>query len=411
MSRAPFKLPAFRRLIGAYAVNQAGDWAAEVALAILVFDVTANAGAVAATWLVHRCLLGVAAPLLVARFDRHRLRRLLPALFLAQAAIFVALALVGRSVGLAGVLALVALDGLLAPTARALARSALVATTRPAGMLEEGNAVINTVFTANAMLAPALGGVLVALVDVGAALAFNAVTFAVAAAVLGLGELPQHVAAGEGASPGALQRMRDAVAYVRGEQFLGLMLVADAVICGGAVSINPLEVALVQGELGASSFAFGAVLAVGGIGLIVGGALVGALRRRLGVGVVLGVASGVQMTAMIGMGLSGSVAEIAPWACVAGLGNGLYAVLAMTVIQQRTSDTFQVRVGALTEALITVATGCGFFVGGVLAATAGPRAAFVVAGIAGLVAVAVTVHFATRFARTPLPPSGAVLCP
>ena len=52
--RAAFALPAFRRLLGAYAISQLGDWAAEVALAVLVYGLTRDPGAVAATWLVHR---------------------------------------------------------------------------------------------------------------------------------------------------------------------------------------------------------------------------------------------------------------------------------------------------------------------------------------------------------------------
>ena len=98
--RAALALPAFRRLLGAYTVSQLGDWAAEVALAVLIYNLTASPEAVAVTWLVHRCLFALAAPLLVARLERHRPQRLLPALALTQAAIFAALALTARSVGL-----------------------------------------------------------------------------------------------------------------------------------------------------------------------------------------------------------------------------------------------------------------------------------------------------------------------
>ena len=98
--RAALRLPAFPRLLGAYAVSQLGDWAAEVALAVLVYSLTESPAAVALTWLVHRCLLGLTAPLLVARLERHRPQRLLPALALAQAAIFAALALSAGRAGL-----------------------------------------------------------------------------------------------------------------------------------------------------------------------------------------------------------------------------------------------------------------------------------------------------------------------
>ena len=190
--RAALRLPAFPRLLGAYAVSQLGDWAAEVALAVLVYGLTESPVAVAVTWLVHRCLLGLAAPLLVARLERHRPQRLLPALALAQAAIFAALALSAGRAGLAGILALVAADGLIAPVSRALVRSTIAAVTRPAGLLAEGNAAVNVAFTTNAMLAAAVGGILTATLGAPAALAFNALTFLAVAALLGSAPLPRN---------------------------------------------------------------------------------------------------------------------------------------------------------------------------------------------------------------------------
>ncbi len=44
--RAPLRLPRFRRLIAAYAVNALGTWLGEVALSVLVLRQTGSAAAV-----------------------------------------------------------------------------------------------------------------------------------------------------------------------------------------------------------------------------------------------------------------------------------------------------------------------------------------------------------------------------
>src|SRR5436305_8117 len=123
MSLRPLRVRAFRRLLAAYAVNQLGNWAGEVGLAVLVFARTHSPVAVAATWVVHRCALACLAPLLAARLDGIRPSRLLPTIYSTEAGLFAALAVAAPSAGMPVVLALVAIDGLLAPTARANVRS------------------------------------------------------------------------------------------------------------------------------------------------------------------------------------------------------------------------------------------------------------------------------------------------
>lgn len=338
--RAALRLPAFPRLLGAYAVSQLGDWAAEVALAVLVYALTESPLAVAVTWLVHRCLLGLAAPLLVARLERHRPQRLLAVLALGQAAIFAALALSAGRAGLAGILVLVAADGLIAPVSRALVRSTIAAVTRPAGLLAEGNAAVNVAFTTNAMLASAVGGVLTATLGAPAALAFNALTFLAVAA------------------------LRAAVAHVRERRPLALMLGAYAAFTVFAMAITPVEVVLVRGTLHAGSAALGVVLGAWGVGMIAGGALVGRVRRRVGLAALLIGAAVMQAVAFLGMGVSASVVEVAAFAALGGAGNGLEGVLFMTAVQERVSDAYQARVSGLMEALITTAVGIGFLAAG-----------------------------------------------
>lgn len=391
--RAALALPAFRPLLGAYAISQLGDWAAEVALAVLVYGLTGDPRAVAATWLVHRCLLGVGAPLLVARADRRDPRVLLPAIALLQGMIFAALAAGSSIVGIAGILALAATDGLLAPVSRALMRSTIARVTGPAGLLREGNAALNVAFTTNAMLAAALGGVLTAALGPSVALALNTATFLAVAALLRTSPMPRVPQDDDAAAAGATSAWRSlvlAVHYVRTTPPLGLLLLADAAFMAFALTISPVEVVLVRGTLHASSAALGIVLGAWGIGMIVGGTLVGRAERRSGYVAVLAVGVAAQAVAFLGMGLSGTVLGVAAFSAVGGVGNGLYGVLLMTSVQQRTSSAFQARVAGLIEALITAATAFAFIAGGTVATVAGPRPVYLLAGIGSLAVLAVT---------------------
>ncbi len=103
-------------------------------------------------------LPALAGPPLVARIEHLPARTSLAILYAAEAAVFGALALLANEFLLAAVLALAAIDGSLASAARALTRAAAAGALKPAGLLREGNAVLNICFTAGAALGPALAG-------------------------------------------------------------------------------------------------------------------------------------------------------------------------------------------------------------------------------------------------------------
>ena len=76
-------------------------------------------------------------------------------------------------------------------------------------------------------------------------------------------------------------------------------------------------------------------------------------------------------------------------ACISGVGNGIQAVAARTALQEHVDQHWMGMMMGLNESLGQGAPGIGILVGGLLAATAGPRAALAAAGVgAGLVAIA-----------------------
>jgi hypothetical protein len=149
---APLAVWPFSRLLSSYTLNELGDSVGVVALSILVFDRTQAVGPTAAFFIVAKFLPALLAPALTARLDQVPLRRALPGIYVAEALAFGALAAIadGRFV-LVLVLLLGLLDGTLAITGRGLTRGAVGAVLEPAGLLKEGNALMNMGFAVSAV--------------------------------------------------------------------------------------------------------------------------------------------------------------------------------------------------------------------------------------------------------------------
>src|SRR6185369_298504 len=143
----PLRHPAFRRLAASYTLNELGWGFGTVALGLLVFNHTHSALATTALWLCSLLVPALVGPAATARLDRGGVRRVLPALYLAEAGIFAVLSLLTSAPWLPLILALAAVDGILALVGRALTRAAVAATLKPDGQLEAGNTLLNVSFS------------------------------------------------------------------------------------------------------------------------------------------------------------------------------------------------------------------------------------------------------------------------
>src|ERR671920_2368562 len=91
---APLGVRPFGRLLTTYTVNEIGDAVGVVALAVMVYDRTEAVAPTAAIFLAAKFFPALIAPLLTARVDQLPLRRILPSLYLLEAAAFAALGLI-----------------------------------------------------------------------------------------------------------------------------------------------------------------------------------------------------------------------------------------------------------------------------------------------------------------------------
>jgi len=378
----PLRIPAFPRLAGANLVNELGNWLGEIALAILVFDQTGSPMATAGLFVGIHFVPALATPPLVARIEHLPARFSLSALYALEAAAFGALALLADDFVLAAVLILAAIDGSLAAAARALTRATAAAALKPAGLLREGNAILNIGFTAGAAAGPALAGAVVAGAGVQAGLFADAASFlAVAVLLASARALPR--ARPEPA--GVLQRLRAGFRYVRSSPLLRRLMGAQAIAFVFFAVVIPIEVIFAKETLDSGDAGYGLLLASWGAGMVIGSVAFAVLgRARLSV--LLALSTLAIGAAYLGTAAAPTLAVACAASVVGGFGNGIQWVALVTAVQALTETGYQARVVAMLEALASAMPGVGFLVGGAVAALLDPRASYAVAG-AGVVIV------------------------
>src|ERR1035441_6897056 len=124
---SPLRSPRLRRILAAYTINRLGTWFGLVALLVAVFDHTHSALAVAALMFAWQALPAFLVPAVVARVEVSTRRRELSALYVFEAVVNAALAVLLLShFWLPAVVLLATLDGTAALTASALAVAALM---------------------------------------------------------------------------------------------------------------------------------------------------------------------------------------------------------------------------------------------------------------------------------------------
>ena len=390
---APLRLPRFRRLAFAYTVNELGNWLGDVALAVLVYDHTGSALATAALFLGSKFIPGAVGPALTTRLERYDGRVTLPALYALEGALFAALAASASHLPLGGFIALAALDGSAAVTAKALSRTATAGVLTPHGQLAQGNALLNVGFTAGSALGPAIAGGLVATAGAATALAVDAASFGAAAlALLGAGALP--VTREEDEPEPWTARLREGLRYAWRSPPLRALLAGQAAALVFFTAVVPIEVVFAKGTLHAGSAGYGALLASWGGGMIVG-ALVFARAHAKSIVATLGLSTIAIGAGYLGVAVSPTLAVACVASAVGGAGNGVQWVALLTAVQEATPVSMLARTMALLESVGTVMPGVGFVLGGVVAAVVSARAAYAIAG-AGVLLIAVLAAPAAR---------------
>ena len=402
--RRVLQLPGYRRLLSAYTLNELAFQVTAVSLSFIVYRRTGSAFGAAAFYLCEQFLPALVSPFAVARLDQRSPRRVLPALYTLESCLFLALAWVASHFMLAPVLILAALDGVIALTARVLARATTASVTSPAGLLREGNALANTAFSICFMVGPILGGAIVVAGGIGAALLLNSGLFLAMALTLGFARnLPgdvTHRVSNRG-------RMRAALSHVKERPAIRALLSVQAIAVVFFTISIPVEVIYAQHSLHAGAAGYGVLLSAWGIGAVAGSTVY--IRwSRLPIRVLVAVGAALPGVGFLVMSMAPGLAIAVIGAGLAGAGNGIEVVSVRTAIQEGVEERWMALILSFNESLAECMPGIGILLGGALAALATPRIAFATAGIGALaITAAIWIVLAPGAARSaaPLEPS------
>lgn len=379
--RDALNIPAFRRLLGAYTLNELAWGIGTVALALLVYRRTGTAVGAAAFFICANFVPALLSPLLVARLDQRSVRVVLPILYLLEMVAFLVLAwLVGRF-SLAATLVLALADGALGLAARAIARAASVSVLTPSGLLREGNAIANGAFAICFMAGPALGGVLVGAGGTRTALLVNAALLAVMAVTLASShDLPRAPAE---RTPTA-GRLRAVLQHVATQLPIRRLLWLQSVAMVFFTISIPVEVVYAEHSLHTGAGGYGALLSAWGAGAVAG-SVIYARTRRAAVRIQITGGAAAVGAGFVVMAIAPSLGVALAGAAIGGTGNGIEVVAMRTALQEHVGEAWMARVMSLNESLGQAVPGIGIALGGALTALASPRTALAVAGVGSLV--------------------------
>jgi MFS family permease len=383
--RDPLRRPVFRRLALSYALNEMGDWMGIIALSVLVFDQTGSAVATAVLFLATQFLPGLVVPVFVAKAEQPPPRVVLPVIYCGEAAVFACLALLSTNFSLAGVVVLASLDGILAVGSRALTRAVVVSFLEPTGELRTGNAILNLAYTWGAAIGPAIAGVFVAAFGVQSALLLDAASFcAMGWLIVSCKGLPHPET-----EPGTLrERVRAGLEHIRGRVTLRRLLLAQAVAFVFFAAVIPIEVIFAKETLGVGDTGYGILLASWGGGMVVGG-FAFATMRKAPLPILLFLSTVAVGVSYLGLAVAPTLLVACAASVLGGSGNGVQWVGVISAVQELTGPKMQARVLSVLESLGAAMPGVGYLLGGLIAAGAGPRMTFLVAGIGVLAIVSI----------------------
>lgn len=371
--------PAFRRLWLARTASHVGDGIALVALVLLVQGSQGSGTAVGAL-LLASSLPRFLGPLTGIVADRVEQRTLMVACDLGNAAIFAVIVGLKPSFGL--LLVLVGASATLVTFFEPAGRSAIPSLVHVNDLLQ-ANAWMGTSLNLQVALGTLLGGALVATVGVRGALAIDALSFVVSAALL-IGLPPLRAQSND--AHGFLAFGKEGLRFVWRTRIVRTFVIVLFLGVAFAAADNIALVFLVRETLDGGPFAFGVVSAVFGVGMIAASVGLSIRRTSLAVTSLLLAAWLMSGIATIATGVAPAIAIAALAQGVGGLGNGLQNVAADTLIQRAVPHDLLGRVFGVVSGAAFAGSTLAYAAGGVLLDVTSPRSVFLIAG-SGILAV------------------------
>jgi Na+/melibiose symporter-like transporter len=368
----------FRLVSGAVGLSALGDWVAMIALGLQVKAISGSGFAVAALWI---CLFGPSvlvaghAGLLVDRFEATRLLAGVSAV-----GALAALAL-GFLDSLVPILLLTTLLGLVFAISSP-AEFALVPPLAGEERIQVANGHMETIRYIGFGVGPVLGGLLFSAGGLQLAMIVDAATFA-AIAVAALSLKVRRQPAAESSDGG---RARDGVSFLFADRTLALVMTVAFASLLFMSMVWVGELFFVEDVLGMGDVTYGAMLSFWTVGMALGALLLSPRVAAAALATVGLAAAATQGLALALPALWLSVAFYFACSFAGGVAHGLKNVIFRSLIHVRVPDHLHGRAFAAYNGIRNSAELGAFAAGGLLIATAGPRATIAFAG--GLSALA-----------------------
>jgi MFS family permease len=349
-----FSNPDLRRIQLAGVGSVIGNWSYTVALAVYAYR-HGGAAAVAVLTVVRLLPATLLAPFTAVVADRFARRRVMLATDALRAALMLLMAgAVALEAPVAVVFGLAALSPLIASAFRPAQAALLPSLARSPQELTAANVAASAIDSVGAFVGPALGGLLLAVSDVGWVLAFNALTFVWSGYLVArLGREREEPPPRPRAAEGLLTMLTAGVRAIASDRRVTLLvgLYGAQTLVAGALPVLLVSAALDLLEIGEAGV--GTLNAALGVGGLVGVAVTLALvaRARLAVDFTVGLALW-----GLGIGLVGvwpAAGAAVAFLALVGIGNTLVDVSALTLLQRAAPDEVLARVfGALGSLML-----------------------------------------------------------
>lgn len=379
-----FAVPEFRALWSAHAFSLIGDQLAQVALAVLVYTRTSSAlltGVVYALTYLPPLLGG---PLLAGLADVLPRRRLMIICDLVRAVLIAAVALPGMPFPALCVLIFVVV---LIGSPFTAAKAAVLPDVLPGDRFVVGSAINNITTQACQMVGFVAGGAIVAFIGTHLALAADAVTFLLSAAILALW-VHRRPATREGGGGGTSlwAGTKGGVRLVFGDQRLRA-LVLFAWLCLFVIAPEGLA-APYAASLDAGGLVVGILMASAPTGMAIGGFIFTRLvqpQRRI---MVMGWMAMLSLAPLIGCATEPPLAIVVALWFVCGLGSS-YQLAANAAFVQTVPNEGRGQAFGLVTSGMQVFQGIGIILAGAVAEVLDPAAAIALFGAVGLAAASI----------------------
>jgi MFS family permease len=397
-SFASLSIPNYRRFFTGQLVSISGNWMQTVAELWLILTLTGSGIAVGTTTALQFLpilLFGAFGGLLADRFAKRQLLLVTQALHALPPLAMFALAASG-AIEAWMVYALVFVRGTV---------NAVDYPTRQAFVMEMvgGDRVVNAVSLNSVMvhtsrvLGPALAGILIATVGVAPCFAVNAATFLVMLAALA--SMDEATLDAAEVVPRERGAVRAALSYVRATPELWIPLGLMGMVGTLGFNFQAILPLLARFSFDGGAGSYAALVCAMALGAVLGALAIGA-RGRVGPGLLAGAAVGFGGLSLLAAGAPSLPLELLALAPL-GAATVILAASVNSALQLASEPRMRGRVMALYSIVFLGSTPIGGPLSGYLAETIDPRAALVMAGIAGIVA-GLLAHVAfTRAARDP----------